>query len=70
MRTGNNIILFEYVLFSNELKGFEVKVKDQIRIANSENKQKDKMARLISSWLGDRKEKMSEIRLLLQFNIR
>ena len=52
------------------LKGLKVKVENHTKIANCENKQKSKMPSLISPWLGGRKEKMSETRSLLQFNIK
>ena len=51
-------------------KDFKVKVENNTRIANYENKQKYKTPSLISPWLGGRKGEISETRLLLQFNIR
>ena len=51
-------------------KGLKVKVENQTKIVNSENKQKSKMASLIYPLLGGRKGKMSETRSLLQFNIK
>ena len=51
-------------------KGLKVKVENQTKIANYENKQKSKTPSLISPWLGGRKGKMSETRSLLQFNIK
>ena len=47
-----------------------VKVKNHTKIADSENKKNPKTPGLISSWIGGRKDKMSETSSLLQFNIK
>ena len=51
-------------------KGFTVKDENHTNIENYENNQKSNMPGWISPWLGVRKEKMTETRSLLKFNIK
>ena len=68
--TSKNIIFFGYGQFANVLKVLKVKVKNHIKIANSENKQIPKTPSLISPWIEGRKGRMRKTRSLLKFNIK